>query len=239
MSQWGKKKMDLSHHPVPLYVPNLICYFRIWLSILALYYSKQWSPLTIVSIWVFASLLDLIDGIAARRLNQCSYFGILLDIVSDNILRGSIWLATIVVSGGDVWKAIIALVIMSLEWCTMLVTQLQSLQEDRHWKDAKYNNNSTPKKSNNDIPFFIIRYLFKNNFRNPLGGFAIYGSFTSGIFVYANYHREMFQWLPLFQIFLYLSYLGRLLAAYAELWLCTTYFKRIIHNKDKIHNDKN
>ena len=224
--------MDLSHHPVPLYVPNLICYCRICLSVLALYFSNKWSPFIIVSIWVLASLLDLIDGIAARRLNQCSYFGILLDVISDNILRGSIWLASVVASRGDMCVATIALSIISLEWCTMMVTQLQSLQEDRHWKDPKYYDQSKKAKSNDNVPFFIS-LLFKNNFVNPLGGFAIYGSFTSGMFVYANYHRDMFPCLPLFQTFLYVSYLGRILAACAELWLCTNYFQRIISHKNK------
>jgi phosphatidylglycerophosphate synthase len=81
--------------PVVLYVPNVLCYLRIILAYAGFFYSTT-DPVLTVWIWIVSAFLDLFDGILARKLNQCSSLGILLDIAADNILRSNIWVAAAV-----------------------------------------------------------------------------------------------------------------------------------------------
>ncbi|KAG7353269.1 CDP-alcohol phosphatidyltransferase [Nitzschia inconspicua] len=70
---------------VLLYVPNLIGYFRVVFTVTSLVLM-----LTLPQYWLLATALyvgsfvgDLFDGLVARRLNQTSTFGGLLDMVTD------------------------------------------------------------------------------------------------------------------------------------------------------------
>ena len=63
--------------PVFLYLPNILGYARIAFSFIAMYYAFI-SPVLTVGLWIIASVFDAIDGILARKLNQCSNFGILV-----------------------------------------------------------------------------------------------------------------------------------------------------------------
>jgi CDP-diacylglycerol--inositol 3-phosphatidyltransferase len=67
-----------------LYVPNLIGYGRIALLILAyLFYTTNFA--IFVSCYFLSFVLDAVDGIAARALNQCSKFGACLDMLIDRM----------------------------------------------------------------------------------------------------------------------------------------------------------
>jgi len=68
--------------PVVLWAPNLIGYVRVITFVLGMYYS----PASQAAVWnMVASLaLDFIDGPVARKLNQCSQFGDLLDHFTDH-----------------------------------------------------------------------------------------------------------------------------------------------------------
>ncbi|RHZ71185.1 hypothetical protein Glove_261g68 [Diversispora epigaea] len=65
-----------------LFIPNIIGYCRVILTIASLYYmpSKPWTSMIL---YIFSCLLDAIDGNAARYFNQCSKFGAVLDMVTD------------------------------------------------------------------------------------------------------------------------------------------------------------
>ncbi len=94
------------HLPIPLYVPNILCYIRILLSFLSIstasHVSSSDDPFRLICVtsglWIIASILDHIDGKVARYFNQCSHFGVLLDIIADNILRGSAWMCAALAS---------------------------------------------------------------------------------------------------------------------------------------------
>jgi CDP-diacylglycerol--inositol 3-phosphatidyltransferase len=83
-----------SRIPVLLYIPNILGYIRIIFAFIGLYYSILQRPILAILIWICASVLDMFDGLLARKLQQTSQFGILLDIVADNILRSIIYIAT-------------------------------------------------------------------------------------------------------------------------------------------------
>lgn len=72
---------NLRHWPVWLYVPNLIGYARIGLSVFAFaHYTRPWCFFWYYSV---GFVLDGADGLAARRLGQSSQVGAQLDMVTD------------------------------------------------------------------------------------------------------------------------------------------------------------
>ncbi|KAJ1841854.1 phosphatidylinositol synthase 1 (CDP-alcohol phosphatidyltransferase1), partial [Coemansia sp. RSA 2708] len=74
---------QLSYHDVFWFVPNLIGYSRVVLAAMAVFGMYYEHPcLTFVS-YALSELLDVADGYYARKLNQCSKFGEVLDMVTD------------------------------------------------------------------------------------------------------------------------------------------------------------
>ncbi|THV82200.1 CDP-diacylglycerol-inositol 3-phosphatidyltransferase PIS [Aureobasidium pullulans] len=65
-----------------LFVPNLIGYARIILTVVSLYFMPV-HPRRCSAIYVVSCLLDALDGWAARRFNQGTKFGAVLDMVTD------------------------------------------------------------------------------------------------------------------------------------------------------------
>lgn len=67
------------------YIPNLIGYLRILLTLLGIALMicrpRDWEVAILCYVASFAG--DLFDGMAARRFDQCSAFGGLLDMVTD------------------------------------------------------------------------------------------------------------------------------------------------------------
>merc|ERR1719469_44901 len=121
--------------PIPLYIPNILGYIRIILSFVALWKSST-NPIQAVVLWILSAFLDLIDGIVARKLNQCSSLGIFLDVAADNILRTSIWVAVVksYKSSSNIMD-LISTFIICIEWLTFLSTQIHSLEDNgNHWK---------------------------------------------------------------------------------------------------------
>ena len=77
--------MATTARDVLLYVPNLIGYGRVILTIvsfvLMIFHPNRW----FLALWLYiASFVgDLFDGLAARKFDQCSTYGGLLDMVTD------------------------------------------------------------------------------------------------------------------------------------------------------------
>lgn len=79
----GQKKSIASPN-IYLYIPNLIGYTRIILTIWAIYNAFiSWE--TFVVCYSVGAILDLFDGMAARRFNQSTKFGAVLDMVTDRV----------------------------------------------------------------------------------------------------------------------------------------------------------
>lgn len=65
-----------------LFLPNIIGYSRIVLAVASLYYMPL-HPRTCSLLYSISCLLDALDGFAARRYNQSTTFGAVLDMVTD------------------------------------------------------------------------------------------------------------------------------------------------------------
>mmetsp|Transcript_19060 Transcript_19060/g.54135 ORF Transcript_19060/g.54135 Transcript_19060/m.54135 type:complete len:212 (-) Transcript_19060:1243-1878(-) len=210
--------MPPSKLPVALYVPNLLGYVRIILSFVALHLSTT-QPVQTVAVWFVSGWLDLFDGKLARALDQCSRLGVLLDILADNILRMTVWIA----AASDPSYSLAAAFVIALEWTTMLATQLHAEQAGVHWKNERENDP------------WLLKAVFANNFANPLGIFVFYGLFTSGAFAYASRYPIFEEYIPHFKVLQYLSFAGRGASVLVEFWLCKGYFSMVVgkdSNKD-------
>lgn len=194
--------------PVALFIPNLMGYARIVLAFVGLYISSS-RPVAAIWVWLASASLDLLDGIIARALNQTSSFGVVLDISADNILRTCVWIA----ASHDNIK-VVACFFISLEWVTMICTQLHS--GEAHWKSERHKD-----------PWFI-RTCFHNNFCNPLGLIVIYGLFSANMWTYGSQHAVLYETIPWFELWRYLAYVGRALGLCIEVWLCHSYLSFVI-----------
>jgi CDP-diacylglycerol--inositol 3-phosphatidyltransferase len=203
---------------VALYVPNVFGYLRVILSFVGLYVSTT-SPVRAVAIWIASALLDLVDGPIARRLDQTSRFGVLLDIAADNVLRACVWIAAASASG-DASVQVVAAAVICLEWLTMLSTQLQAHHDAKHWKSASSRVND----------HWLFRAMFRNNFRNPIGVLCIFGLFCANLFIYGSHHEVIYQSIPFFGFFRGLALVGRFCASIFEVALCLQYFSSVLED---------
>jgi phosphatidylglycerophosphate synthase len=206
---------DSTKNPA-LYIPNVLGYIRIVSAFLGVVFATSFNrPVTATLFWLFSASLDFFDGIMARRLGQLSSLGILLDIAADNILRASLWIAAASNRDGDEYS-LQAAILISIEWITMVCTQLHT-KNNTHWKEEAKQND----------PWWI-QSIFVNNFRSPLGTLVIYGLFGSGYMAYASGHPVLVEAIPCFHILKYTSFLGRIVAFLAEMWLCSKYLALVI-----------
>lgn len=237
--------------PVYLYLPNLLCYLRILLAVVGLYEAAVQSQVgqgSVFAVWVWIAScgLDAIDGPLARRLQQSSRLGVLLDICADNILRTCIWIAAAVAavsassysstanatshdkstssqSSGATGVVLVAAFIIALEWMTMVSTQVHAAADNSHWKTARAQD-----------PWFI-QFFFRNQFRNPLGILGLFGLFAANLFTYGAHYAVFYERIPGFSVWLTLAFVGRGLSVVCELYFCYSYLSFIVQ---KDHADK-
>jgi len=99
------KKPGLS---VWFYVPNLIGYVRVILSLTALFLSST-APFLFVICYGLSELLDSFDGYAARALDQSTRYGAVLDMVTDR--SSTAMLLVVLTSFYPAWTRTFALLI--------------------------------------------------------------------------------------------------------------------------------
>ncbi len=180
-------------------IPNLISYSRIILGLLCLNY-YQTNVINFITIYLMAGLTDLLDGIAARKLNQTSKFGEIIDIVADNVQRSIMWIIVFLTNQNIYFKCM-SLIIIITEWTTFL-----SLQINKNKKNWKLNQRI----SNN----FLARNYFHNNFKNPIGALGISSLFFLPLIIYLT----TINFINIPFIF-YLLLIGRIISFYIEIFL--------------------
>jgi CDP-diacylglycerol--inositol 3-phosphatidyltransferase len=72
-----------------LFIPNLIGYFRVVTAILSFFTMKNHPVLTCI-LYGISGFLDAFDGYAARKFNQGTRFGAVLDMVTDRCATSSL-----------------------------------------------------------------------------------------------------------------------------------------------------
>lgn len=159
----GPAKQDRGN--ILLFVPNLIGYVRLILLFASWIFFTN--PVLFLAFYSASVILDGIDGIVARQLNQTSAFGAWLDVVCDNLSRGMLWTSLYK------WGYFIS----ALEWLVFVCTH--TLGEN--WKSAKAS------------PPSWVQKVMANGFKTPAGVFAICGLHVLPIWLYG---LRTGLWLP-------------------------------------------
>ncbi|MCX8070720.1 MAG: CDP-diacylglycerol--glycerol-3-phosphate 3-phosphatidyltransferase, partial [Thermodesulfovibrionales bacterium] len=106
-----------------LNIPTFLTFLRIGLIPVFIYITPQ-SPLLGIVVFLTASITDFLDGYLARRSNQITKFGIILDPIADKFLiiaalivlvdmvRLSAWVAILII-GREFWITLIRVVALS------------------------------------------------------------------------------------------------------------------------------
>jgi phosphatidylglycerophosphate synthase len=161
-----------------------------------------------------AVVSDWLDGYLARKLNQTSRLGVVLDIVADNILRTALWMV-VARMAPTAWLQCAAVLLVSVEWTTFFATQ--TLAGTHHWKDAAAD---APKP---------IQAFFANGFRNPLAAWGMAGVFGLPVLCYIRFALPSLLPSPVLRGLAALLAGGRLLSLAVEayfLWRYVLYLQR-------------
>lgn len=131
MADTSKPKMST----VYLYVPNIIGYLRVLMNCLA--FAICFSHKVLFALLYFVSfVLDGVDGWFARKLNQVSTFGAVLDMVTDRISTACLLVTlTQVYRPGLIFLSLLALDIAS-HWLQMYSTFLSGKASHKDVKDS-------------------------------------------------------------------------------------------------------
>ncbi|KAF1830449.1 hypothetical protein BDW02DRAFT_101563 [Decorospora gaudefroyi] len=76
------REQEVPYENIFLFIPNLIGYSRVVLALVSLYYMPL-HPRTCTLLYSVSCLLDALDGYAARKYEQSTRFGAVLDMVTD------------------------------------------------------------------------------------------------------------------------------------------------------------
>lgn len=199
----------MSQKHILLYVPNIIGYVRLCFVLFAFLLSGK--PIWFLLFYILSAILDGFDGYAARRLNQVSAFGALLDVIVDNIGRGMLWCQIFS------WGYFVSVI----EWLTLVSTHCKG----PNWKSLEGTNP------------WIVQKVMANGFKTPWGIYAITGLHVLPIWIYACQTEILSQIFPIpivIQMFVILILiLGRLLCLRVELYFIIDHFWRLCCESDK------
>ncbi|CCE63032.1 hypothetical protein TPHA_0D03985 [Tetrapisispora phaffii CBS 4417] len=87
--QAKQEKKLVTSNDVFLYIPNLIGYSRVVTAVLS-FMAMPNHPMYTALIYTVSCLLDALDGTMARKYNQCSKFGAVLDMITDRSTTSSL-----------------------------------------------------------------------------------------------------------------------------------------------------
>ena len=208
------------------YIPNLIGYVRLLLLFAGIFF-LQAAPWVFVTCWSTSCILDFFDGYYARKFNQCSRFGILLDIICDNTARSMMWIAAALVNPT---LFPVASTVVILEWVTFVCTQLAANNKQQHWKKLEIENKKTTLTTKTEqLPSFVV-YFFSNNFLNPLGMLGIGGLFGCPFLLYVR-GAELWAFTTEWNVLLYVIICGRVLSAVIEIYFCSCYLTNVVNDE--------
>ncbi|KAL7468512.1 hypothetical protein ACHAXS_008736 [Conticribra weissflogii] len=172
---------------VLVYVPNLIGYSRVILTltslILMICFPEKWIFATVLYVSSFVG--DLFDGMAARKFDQCSTFGGLIDMVTDRCSTAGLLCALskeYSESAGMVLLILFA-VLCSLDYI-QLFTMLIILDISSHWcqmystTSLKQHHKSA---EGNKGRFFLVRWYYQSY---PFFGYCCVGAEFTYVAIY-------------------------------------------------------
>ncbi len=156
-------------------IPNFISLFRIFLSFVVFYFILQRQAKTAIILALVAIFSDTIDGMIARRLNQISELGKILDPLGDKLSVGLASIALHISYGLPLWIVVLIIGrdVLIVVGSTILMTRLRRVVASE--KPGKIAVSS--------IALLLLSYLF--GFKPLYGPLTILAVFMIGVsFVY-------------------------------------------------------
>ena len=194
-------KLPRSTFSVFFYVPQFIGYFRVLSTLVSIFYAihavankGEYHKRAIVG-YAVSFVLDAVDGVAARKFDQSSHFGAVLDMITDRCTTAAFlviltWLYT------EKWQRLMLIIVLMLDVASHWVAMYSSLKFGLHHKETKQNKKQ----------FFLVRWYYSNYYF--FGACCVGAEITymvafakafnpKGIFFYPFTHDQIF-YLPLF-----------------------------------------
>lgn len=110
------------------YFPNLVGYFRILLTFIAAFL-LFYHPVFAIVLGSISQILDAADGTLARRLDQCSILGVILDYTIDRMFVGC-WMIVLTVLFPNLW--FLFMFILSFDLVSHLFHMFASIQQGKN-----------------------------------------------------------------------------------------------------------
>ena len=171
-----------------LNLPNSLTLFRICLIpliVTLLLTSYEGNEILLLALFIFTALTDTLDGYLARRWNQITVFGELLDPLADKLLTASVFICMVEMGKVPAWMVI---VILAREFA---VTGLRSIAASRGihiaasaWGKIKMDSQAVT------IGILILgeRFLGRFYFLARIGLWVVIGTvLASGLFYFIKY----------------------------------------------------
>merc|ERR1719229_604313 len=143
----GRKDEEIYDWNILWFVPNLIGYLRFVMYFASLPVAFKWPHF-------FNALLDGVDGICARRLNQCSKFGMWLDWQADWWILTTIWVVCASAWPSNPWVILLGFLEFAIGGTYMVIVLVLPEMTGVHWKART-----------EDDPWWC-RMIFKNGYKN-------------------------------------------------------------------------
>ncbi|RFU34421.1 hypothetical protein B7463_g1908, partial [Scytalidium lignicola] len=130
----SKEEDDYPRENIFVFIPNIIGYSRIVLALASLYYMPL-HPRTCSLLYSISCLLDALDGYAARRYEQSTRFGAVLDMVTDRCTTSCllVFLASAFPRWSLIFQGLISLDLAS-HYIHMYATLIMGGSEQSHKK---------------------------------------------------------------------------------------------------------
>mmetsp|Transcript_12771 Transcript_12771/g.19222 ORF Transcript_12771/g.19222 Transcript_12771/m.19222 type:complete len:243 (-) Transcript_12771:243-971(-) len=174
MAHDKKKTATVLPRNVLAYIPNIIGYLRVFLTLSSITLMicsprNHWEVAIVAYVSSFVG--DLFDGMAARKFDQCSAFGGLLDMVTDRCSTAGLLCVLSREYGDEPFLVLLFTMLILLDisshWCQMYSTT--SLQQ--HHKSADGNKGR----------FFLVRWYYSSY---PFFGYCCVGAEFTYIALY-------------------------------------------------------
>lgn len=110
------------------YVPNLVGYFRILFTIIAVFLLFH-DPAIAIFLGFISQILDAADGTLARHFGQCSALGIILDYTVDRMFVGC-WMIVLTVLYPHLW--FLFMFVLSFDLVSHLFHMFASMQQGKN-----------------------------------------------------------------------------------------------------------
>ena len=182
---------------VLLFIPNLIGYVRVILTILAFLSMIFMEEKIVLSLMLYVGSFvgDLFDGMAARRFNQSSHFGGMLDMITDRCsTAGLLMILTTKTDSKALYTALTFLLLLDISnhWAQMVM----SLYLKQHHKSGKFDvillfkcmyvisiQRTKMLASANEGRFFLVRWFYGYY---PFFGYLCVGAEFTYVLLYAT-----------------------------------------------------